>query len=141
MKTSTLVSGIVGGIVLWILGFLFYGLMDGTGSYTTAEGAAVMRGEDMSMLWLVIGHLIVGIAAAMLFHKWTRGTYSWRMGMEFGLTLGLVLAVGMSAIWFAVSNSMSGMGHVVDGIFNLVAYAIMGITIALVMGAMEKSAE
>lgn len=138
MKTSTIVSGIAGGIFLWLAGFIFYGMMDGTAAYESEGMRAMMKGENMDMLMLLLGHLIIGIFAAMIFNKWTRGAYSWRMGLEFGLILGVIPAVGMNMIWYSVSSGMSGMGHVVDGIFNLIAYAITGVVISLVMGMMDK---
>lgn len=138
MKTSTLVSGIVGGIVMWILGFLFYGMADVMSAYATPEGMAASRGDDINMLMLTLGQIVFGIAAAMLYGKWARGTHNLRHGLEFGLILGVVLGVGLNMIWYSTSNFMTGMGHVVDGLYNVVATGIMGAAIAFVYGKMDS---
>jgi hypothetical protein len=138
MKTSTLVSGIVGGIVLWVLGFLFYGMANATAGYATPEGIAASRGDDIDMLWLTLGHIVFGIGASMLYGKWARGTHNLRHGLEFGLILGIVTGIGLNMIWFSTANFMAGMGHVVDGLFSVVASGIMGACIAFVYGKMDS---
>ncbi|MDX1683960.1 MAG: hypothetical protein R3275_01925 [Saprospiraceae bacterium] len=139
MKRSTLISGIIGGVALWIFGFIFYGIANATEPFQTEEGMAVMKGEDeMSMLWLFIGHLIVGIFSALIYDRWAQGRHNFKNGLVFGTVLGLVIGVGLNVIWYSVNKSMLAGGYVADAVFNVVAYGLMGAVIAFIYSKMEK---
>ncbi len=84
--SKAFISGIVGGIALWVYNFLMHGLIMAN---TYAKYDAFR--QDANPVWFVVVTVLVGIAAALLFAKtraiWAEGI---KGGMTFGFFLGLV---------------------------------------------------
>ena len=92
--TKTFITGIVGGIVLWVYNFLMHGLI----MAKTYEKYAVFR-QDASPLWFAVVTLLIGITGAILFAK-TRAV--WAEGIKGGLTFGFF--VGLVAFFYQFYN-------------------------------------
>ncbi len=137
MNKSTLLSGLAGAVVLYILNFLFYGLSGFMEAYATEAGKAASKGEDMNMMLLVLGHLVIGYLMATLYHKWARGHHSAGHGGQFGGLVGILLGFGLGFIWMATSSFMTMTGFIADGIWQIVSYTITGVVIALVSGKLS----
>src|ERR1035438_1980226 len=134
-----LLGGLVGGIVYFFLGYLFYGklfldfFMKNAG---TATG--VMRSMDQLVWWsLVLGNLLMGCLLSFVFVK--SGVKSAGTGLLTGVVLGLLSAGSYDFVSFATSNMSTIQGVVADiGIFVLMS-AIAGAIVGWVCGAVGKS--
>ena len=136
MKKSTIMAGIAGAIVMFLLGWAFYaasGIMD---SCMTEAGQATSRGEDTNILMIFVGHLISCLAMAMVYSKWARGTHSFGHGAQFGLYIGVAFGIGMNLVWMATANYMTMTGHIYDALFSIVSWAIVGGVFAIVYAKM-----
>ena len=79
------ITGIVGGIVIWLYNFLMHGLIMAK-SYTKYE---IFR-EDGSMIFFLLAMVFIAIAGALLFAK-TRN--SWADGIKGGITFGFFVGL------------------------------------------------
>ena len=132
MKKSTIIAGLVGAIVLFALGYLWYALSGIMESYATEAGAAAKKGEDtFSMPLLILGHLVTVFLMSVLYSKWARGTHNFGHGFQFGALIGAFAGVGLALMWFASTDLMTSTGWILDGIFQIVSLGITGGVIAL----------
>jgi len=138
MKKSTLIAGLGGAVVLYLLNYLFYGLSGMMDGYSTEAGAAISRGDDVMHLHLVLGHIIIGLALATIYSKWARGTHNFMHGFQFGAWLAIAFGLGMNLIWFATSEFSSLTGHLIDSVWAVLSYGIMCGVISIVTGKFEE---
>jgi hypothetical protein len=124
-----LVSGIVGGIVDYLLGWLFYGIIFKDQFPVTGE---------MNLMMIALGSLTVGLFIAYIFAKWAQIS-TWSTGLQAGAVIGLFLALysdffesGMKAT-ADINWQMLGL----DIILTIVMSALVGATIAIVNGKMK----
>ncbi len=86
---KAIIAGVVGGIVLWILGFILHGIIMG-GAYMKYPDVFSQEEEPMNMLWFLVIAIGIATVAAFLFAKtrdcWAEGIGG---GVKFGLFLGL----------------------------------------------------
>ncbi len=126
MNTKMLVAGIIGGIALFLLGWLFYGvlLMDTLASYSNA---ACMRAEaDMNLPLLGAGNIILGIFLAYIFAQWA-SISTFATGASRGALLGFLLSLGMNCLWYATSTVMTSFtGVIIDVVIVTVMWGIVG---------------
>jgi len=139
MNKTNLIGTVAGGLVVFILSYLFYGLSGVLDGHTTEAGNAVMRGEDTNIPLIFVGHLIQAYILCLLYSKWARGTHNFGHGFQFGALVGVFLGLGLNLIWFATSNSMSLTGHIIDGVFQIVALGITGGVISMVYDRFAES--
>ena len=97
MKLSkVLLTGIVGGAVVWVYYFLTHGLI----LADTYMKHSVFITESANPIWFVFNTVLVALAGALLFAK-TRG--SWAEGIKGGLTFGFF--VGLVLFFYQFLNS------------------------------------
>lgn len=78
-----LVSGVVGGIVNFLLGWLLYGIIFANQFPVTGE---------MNMMMIALGSLVWGLFVAYIFIKWAHIT-TFKTGFQAGAVIGLFLAL------------------------------------------------
>lgn len=121
-----LVSGIVGGIFNFLLGWLFYGILFKN---------IYPESDNMNMLFTFLGCLTNGFFIAYVFTKWA-GITSPFAGIKAGAFIGLFTSLSMN--FFMYSNkTVNYQNMVVDVILTIVISAIMGAAIALLTGKVK----
>lgn len=119
-----IVGGLVGGIVNFLLGWLFYGNL-------FAEQLSSNMEPNLVMIFL--GCMSVGFFMSYIFNKWA-GVNSMNSGLTAGAIFGLFNALIMA--FFTMANHDVEMSNVLlEGGVNLVTEAVMG----LCMGFVAKS--
>lgn len=128
-----LLAGIAGGIVFFLLGFLFYGVLlmkffeANTG---TAQG--VMKDEPV--WWaLIVGNIAYGILLAIIFGRWA-GITTLATGARAGAVIGALMALTFNLNTFATTNISTINAVLVDVLVMTVISAIIGGVVALVLG-------
>ncbi len=138
MKKSTLLAGLAGFVVYYLLNFLFYGVLEMNNGNISETAAGMMKGDDdMLHLHLALGHLIIGLTLAHVYSKWARGTHNFMHGLELGAWLGVAFGIGLNMIWFATSTMMNLTGALIDGVWHVVALGITLGVVAIVTGKFE----
>jgi hypothetical protein len=125
-----LVAGFVGGIVDWLLGWLFYGII-----FKSIYGGAE-DGSDMNMLMVTLGCLSVGFLMSYVFVRWaglTNAVSGLKAGAVFGLLLGFTqVFFGNEKIFDICYQTMA-----ITLLIYIVMGAFVGATIAFVNGKMK----
>ncbi|MDQ6756115.1 MAG: hypothetical protein M3004_04185 [Bacteroidota bacterium] len=141
MNTKKLIiGGIVGGVVYFLLGWLFYGNLflqyfhDHPGTATGVD-----KPMDQFLWWaLILGNVLAGFLLAYIFLK--SGVSTLSSGLITGGILGLLMSSSYDLMMYATTNIVSK--HIVfaDVAIYTVMSAITGAVIAVVMGMSNRSA-
>lgn len=129
-------GGIVGGVVYFLLGYLFYGLL--LKSFFDANATPT----DMSkMIWwaLIVGNLLVGFLLSYIIGKANASSMGSAAGI--GFVVGLLMALSFDLMMYAMGSGMGNMKAIaVDAITAAVMSTIAGAAIGWVYGMGKKSA-
>lgn len=140
MNTSKfIVSGIVGGIVSCLGGYLLYGMLlkDFFASHATVQ---VMRTPETMIWWsLIAGCILSGLLYSYIFNKWAN-INSLGGGISAGLVLGLLSAGAMDLISYGTANMMDMTGAVADIGVGAVLGALTGGAVGMMNGMGSKKA-
>ena len=138
MSTSTfnskkfLISGLVGGIVSFFVGFLIYGIalakiMDAS----TGTATNVMRGPNEMVYWsIILGSLFMGLTLAYIFELGKIKTVG--SGFLVGAVAGLLIIAGHDFTSYGTSNLFNLNGLVADLIASTIMQGITGAAIGFV---------
>jgi hypothetical protein len=133
-KTRILAT-LVGFVVLFLLGWLFYGflLMD---FYESNSGSAsgVMR-TDENMIWwaLILGNLFQTYLLVYIFGNWANIT-TFSSGLKAGITIGLILGLAFNLTMYGTSNIMNMTSALVDPIVSAVMMGVTGGVVGMMLG-------
>ena len=123
------ISGIAGGFIEFILGWLFYGIL--------FKDSFPSNGTE-NMLLIFLGCMTFGFLLSYIFIKWAHIS-NWKTGLSSGAIIGLFIALYFS--FFA--NSMKTIDELniqlmaLDTAITVVMSAIVGSTIAFVSGKLK----
>ena len=124
-----LVSGVVGGIVNFLLGWLFYGIIFAAQFPVTGE---------MNMTMIVLGSLVGGLFVAYIFAKWAHIS-NWKTGLQAGAVIGLFLGLYYDFFYNAMKANANidwqNMG--LDILITIVMTALTGAVIAIMVDKMK----
>lgn len=121
-----LVSGLVGGIINFLLGWVFYGIL---------FKDIYPEGENMNMLFIFLGCLTYSLFIAYIFTKWA-GITILSTGLKAGAIIGLFTSLSMN--FFMYSNmAVNYQNMALDVIISIVIGAFVGATVAFVNGKMK----
>ncbi|WP_340077350.1 hypothetical protein [Leptobacterium sp. I13] len=136
---ANLVATIVGFIILFFGGWIFYDMIAASffDSHTTEGAKAIMRAEP-NMLFIALGCLIQAFVMSTVYSKWARGIHSAKEGFEFGAWIGLFLGFGVWILMYGVMDADDMTARAVDGVWSIIHYGIIGMSIALVYKGMAK---
>lgn len=126
-----IVSGLVGGIVSFVAGYLIYGLvmMD---FFTKNAGTAtgVMRPPAEMVWWaLILGCIFMGLTFSYIFSKANINTLA--SGASTGAVIGLLMTAATDLIMYANSNISNLTGTVVDILTGAILGALTGAAVGM----------
>ena len=137
---NLLLGGIAGGVVYFLLGWLFYGTLF-AGYFHDHQGAATGVERKMEeMVWwaLIAGNLIAGFLLSYIFSK--AGVSTLSSGLITGAVIGLLMSCAMDLIMYATTNTISKSAMLADVGISTVMSAIAGAVVGAVMGMGNKTA-
>lgn len=126
-----LVSGVVGGIVNYLLGWLLYGII-------FMDQFPMKEGEVINMTMIALGSLVWGLFVAYIFTKWAHIS-TWTTGLQAGAIIGIFLGL----YWNFFHNAMKATADInwqvagLDIAITIVITAISGAAIAVVFDKMK----
>lgn len=128
MKTKNfLVSGIVGGIVDFLLGWLFYGII---------FASVFPQPEDESgktMLFIFLGCLTFGLFVSYIYNRWAQITTA-ATGAKAGAIIGLFIGLFYNFFGLAMQPGQTIELAALDVVISIVMTAIIGAVIGAVNG-------
>ena len=135
-----LIGGIVGGVVYFLLGWLFYGhlLAQYFQGHPGSTATGVDRVMDQFIWWaLILGNLLSGFLLAYVFSK--SGVSSLSSGLITGGILGFLMSSSYDLIRYATTNITSKHAMLADVATFTVISAITGAVVGAVMGMGNKT--
>lgn len=127
MKTKNfLVSGIVGGIVDFLLGWLFYGILFANVFPQPEESSA-------TMLYIFLGCITFGLFVAYIYTKWAQITTA-STGAKAGAVIGLFIGLFYNFFNMAMVPGMELQLAALDVGISIVMTTIIGAVIGAVNG-------
>jgi len=130
-----IVGGIVGGILYFVLGYVFYGLL--LKGFFDSNGMAV----DMEkIVWwaMIVGNLAGGFLLAYILSKANVTTASGGAGT--GFVVGLLLSLSFDLMMYGIGHGMTEMkGIAADVAVSAVLTAIIGAVVGWVLGMSKKT--
>ena len=135
-----LVSGIVGGIIHFLGGYLIYGVVL-TDFFAKNAGTAtgVMKAMDAMVWWaLILGSIFWGFMYSYIFNKWASIT-SFGAGLSGGFVVGLLCSAGFDLMMFATSNLSNLTATIADIACGAVLGALVGAAVGMMNGMGKKA--
>ena len=132
---NRLLATLVGFVVLFLLGWLVYGmlLMD---FYANNAGSAtgVMRTEDEFIWWaLILGNLFQAYLLVYIFGNWANIT-TFSDGLKAGAIIGLIMGLAFNLSMYGTSNLMNMTSALVDPLVSAFNMAITGGVVGFMLG-------
>lgn len=130
MKTKNfLVAGVVAGIVYFLLGWLFYGIL-------FVDFFPEQPDESsQTMLMIFLGCLTYGLFIAYIFTKWAQISTA-KTGLKAGAIVGLFTAIYFNFFNIAMANGATYEMFAMDTVITMVSTAITGIVAGAINGKM-----
>ena len=130
MKTKNFViSGLIGGIVIFLLDGLFYNVI--FKDYFPSTDV-----NDYTLLYILIGELIYGLFVSYIFIKWAQITL-FRVGAKAGALIGLFLALYISFFHLALMADATVTVAAIDTGIMILTSAVVGGLIGVVNGKLS----
>jgi len=131
MTTQRIVLGtVVGGLVLFFLGYLTYGIVFARFFEANAGSASGVNREPFNFVALAIGQLAWG-AVLTLILGWSRVS-SVAEGIKAGALAGLLFFLGIDLTLYATTNISNLTASLVDPILAAVLFGVTGAAIVSV---------
>ena len=127
---SNLLATLVGGVVMFFLGYLIWGMA--TADFFEEHSVVNVMKEVPNLGLIALGNIVGAFVLSSLYRKWARGHHSMGEGFQFGAWIGVYVGIAMGLIWYATANWMDLTGHIAEAIIDIIYYGIIGAVIALV---------
>jgi len=129
-----IVGGIVGGILYFLLGYVFYGLL--LKSFFDSNGMAVNM-DNMVWWAMIVGNFAGGFLLSYILSKGNVSAAG--AGAGTGFVVGLLMSLSFDLMMYGVGKGMSLKGIAADVAIAAVMTAIIGSVIAYVLGMSKKT--
>ena len=129
------VGGIVGGILFFVLGYVFHGML--LKSFFDTNGMVVNM--DAIKWWaMIVGNLASGFLLAYILSKANISTAGGGAGT--GFIVGLLMSLSFDLIMYGIGHGMAELKGVAAGVaVTAVTSAIAGAGIGMVLGMSKKT--
>jgi hypothetical protein len=132
-----LIGGVAGGVAMFLLGWLFYGiLLADMMAAETADSASMMK-EMPDMLPLIIGNLSWGFLLAYIFNKWA-SIDTLVSGAKGGAVVGFLIAVGFDTIFYATTTMYTPKLMAIDIVVSTFMFTVAGGVVGYALGMGKK---
>lgn len=140
MDNKKFLSGtLVGGIVNFLLGFVFYVVLFQGFFEANAGSATGVAKAEMAWWPLILGNLALAALITYIFLNWA-SISSFAGGLKAGAIIGFLMALGYDMIMFDTTNIMTLTGALVDVAISTIMWALTGGVIGAILGSGKTSA-
>ena len=129
---------VVGGLVLFILGYLVYGVLFASFFATNVGTATGVTREPFNFVVLLVGQLAFAAILTMIF-GWG-SVRSAGQGAKIGALAGLFFFLGIDLTMYATTNVQNLAASLVDPLLAALLFAVCGAVIASVVRPKVKAA-
>ena len=132
MNKNFVVAAAAGGVVLWVLGFLFYGVALMEFFQSNAGSATGVMKETPDWLWLTLGQVAAGALLATVL-GW-KGVTDPASGAKAGALFGLLMSLAFGLTMFGTANISNLTATLVDPIVAAVMFGAAGVVVGMLLG-------
>jgi hypothetical protein len=135
MNSRSVIATVVGGVVFFLLGYVFYGLIFAdffAQNVGSATGLAKSPG-DMNFIALFLGNLSGAALLTVIFGHWGN-IKSFAEGAKAGAIIGLLISLSWDLVMYGTTNAMNLAATLIDPIIGAVMMAIVGGIVAAILG-------
>lgn len=133
MNGKALIAALVGGIILFVFGYIFYAVIFAGFFETNMEPGYMKAMTDINLGAVFIGNLCGGLILALIFGTWgnikTLGA-----GAKAGGIFGLLVGLAVDLITFGTTNGPNFAAVIVDAILTGIMFAVAGAVVAMLLG-------
>lgn len=133
------IATLIGAVILFLLGFLFYAILLGSFFEANAGEAGNIMKEDGSMIMplLFLGNIATAALLTYIYLQWA-SISTFGTGFKAGLIIGFLMVAGYDLVQYSTSTIMSFTGTLVDIVVYTIMLGITGGVIGLVLGRYKK---
>lgn len=136
MNTKTLISGIVGGIVIFLAGYLIYGMIMMNYFMSNMVSYTGLMKEPMEIWSMAVGNIVLGILLAYILHM--GGIVTASRGAGIGAIVFFMIGLSINLIMYAQMNLSPLQVSFVDSVCMAIMGALAGSVIGWMLGRGEK---
>lgn len=136
---NVIISGLIGGIVIFLLGGLFYGGL--FADFFRENMPAGMEGvskDPVELPLIALANIILGLVLALIFHSWA-GLQGFSKGAALGMVIGLGISLHFNMIFSATTHLTTNASAIVDVCISTFNLAIGGGVIGGILAKMKKA--
>ncbi|MFK7781763.1 hypothetical protein [Psychroserpens sp.] len=132
MNTKTfLISGLIGGIVDWLLGWLFYGIL-------LADFFPQPNESTKTMVCILAGCLTFGFFVSYIFNRWAQISTA-STGAKAGAVIGFFMGLNASLFNMALVKGVTYKMFAVDLLVSIILAIIVGAVIGVLNGKLNPN--
>lgn len=128
---SFLIAGLVGGIIKWLLGWMFYGVLP-------EDFFTQPKDSIKTMVSILAGCLTVGLFISYIFNRWAKVSTA-KNGVKAGLIIGVFMGLISNLFNMAFLKGLTYGMFATDVIVTIFTMAITGGVIGLLLGKLNRS--
>lgn len=133
MSNRFVPAALAGGVVMFLVGGLLYGVVAAS-FFAANQGSAVgLMKDPPDYLHLAIGQMVMGAYLAVVMNRWAR-VGGVAAGLRIGAISGVMIALGFDLTAFGTTNVANITATLVDPVFALVQSACAGAAVGAVLG-------
>lgn len=133
MNNRVLLSALAGGVVAFLAGYLFYGILL-KDFFSANSGSATGVMKDPPELWAIaVGSLFWGLLYAMIYNRWA-GIKTFKTGAIGGAWVGLLFTLSYDFISYGANNLANMTATLVDPLVGAVMGALVAGTVGWALG-------
>jgi hypothetical protein len=134
MNARAISAAVISAIVLFVLGYLVFGLLLHDWYTQQTAAASSLMNKPMPILWsLFLAQLLFTLLLALIFERYA-AIRTAAGGAIAGLWIGFLIFMSFDLSLFAFYKFMSLQFAVIDGLLNTVMAAVGGGVVGLVLG-------
>ena len=134
MNTKTfLIAGLVGGIVDWLVGWLFYGIL-------LVDFFPQPQDSTKTMVCILAGCLTFGFFISYIYNKWAKISTA-KTGAKAGAIIGLFMGLNASLFNMALVKGVTYERFALDLFVSIVIAVIVGAVVGIINGKLNGKTE
>ena len=137
MNKRILLSTIVGAVVSFALGGIFYGvLLMNFMKANTTHYEGLEKPMNDQMLWIALSTIVWAWLVAYIYDRWAHVT-TFMDGAKASMIISGAISLSMDLFYYGAMNLMTGTWYCVDVVLGIVMGGITGGVIAMVQGKVK----
>ena len=138
-NNKILMAGFLGGVTLFLLGFLVYGMLLGEFMSANAGAPGVNKPmEEMSFGWIVLSNIAGGFLLAVIFGRYAN-INSAMAGFQAGAVIGFLMALSVDAAMYSTTYLYNMNAMLADIVMWTIMCSITGAVVAALLGMNRKT--